>query len=164
MFKKLIPDIKLGSVFEITPELLKKRNISLLMLDLDNTLAPYRDSIPSEKLLKWKDDVLTSGVKLFVVSNTKTLRAKNFSEKLKIPYVDHARKPFTAITLDVMKRCGVPPSSSALAGDQIFTDVWCANNAGILSIIVKPLELKNVFFILRYAAESVFRFFTPKSL
>jgi HAD superfamily phosphatase (TIGR01668 family) len=150
-------------VFEITPELLKSRSITLLMLDLDNTLAPYRGSEPTEKLHKWKESLIESGVKLVIVSNTKSKRAKNFSDKLGIPYIDHARKPFTVKTLEVIKNNGAEPSSSALAGDQIFTDIWCANNAGILSIIVRPLELKNIFFILRYGAESVFRLFTPKT-
>lgn len=164
MIKKLIPNIRLGSIFEITPELLKSRNISLLMLDLDNTIAPYRGEETSEMLMKWMDSLKESGVKLAIVSNTRTKRAKIFAEKLNIAYVDHAHKPFTAITRDVMKKLGAEPSEAALAGDQIFTDVLCANSAGIMSIIVKPIDLKNVFYLLRYGFETIFRNFAPKQL
>ncbi len=164
MIKKLIPNIKLGSVYDITPELLEKKSISLLMLDLDNTLSPYRGGEPSEKLKEWKDSLIKAGVRLIIVSNTKKQNAKNFAGKLSIPYVDHARKPFTAKAREVMKRFGAKPAESALAGDQIFTDVLCANSAGMMSIIVMPLELNNVFFILRYAFETVFRIFAPKTL
>ncbi len=161
MFEKLIPSIRLGSIFEITPELLLKRNIRLLMLDLDNTLAPYRDSKPSVRLMDWKDGLVSSGVRLVIVSNTKSDRAKNFSADLGIPYVDRARKPMTKKVLEVMKETGFRPEESALAGDQIFTDVWCANRAGALSIVVRPLELTNAFFLLRYWAEYVFRRLAP---
>ena len=74
MFKTLIPDIKLKTVFQITPELLKSKNIKLLMLDLDNTLAPYRASIPSAELfISFKtasagivqNDLFASSIKLF---------------------------------------------------------------------------------------------------
>jgi HAD superfamily phosphatase (TIGR01668 family) len=164
MIKKLIPNLRLDSVLEITPELLSKRKISLLMLDLDNTLSPYRGGEPSAELQKWKDSLIKAGVRLVIVSNTKKQKAKNFAEKLSIPYIDHARKPFTAKTRKVMKSFGASPSEAALAGDQIFTDVLCANSAGIMSILVTPLELTNVLYILRYAFETIFRIFAPKTL
>ncbi len=161
MFEKLVPAVRLGSIFEITPELLHRRNIKLLMLDLDNTLAPYRDSKPSGRLMEWKDGLVSSGVSLIIVSNTKSDRAKNFSADMGIPYVDRAGKPMTKKVLEVMRKMGSKPEESALAGDQIFTDVLCANRAGALSIVVRPLELTNVFFLLRYWAEYVFRRLAP---
>lgn len=164
MIKKLIPNIRLGSVIDITPELLKKKNISLLMLDLDNTLSPYRGGEPSKKIREWKDSLTKAGVRLIILSNTKKQNAKNFAEKLSIPYIDHAKKPFTAKAREVMHSFGVQPFESALAGDQIFTDVLCANSAGMMSILVKPVEFSNIFFILRYALETIFRVFAPKSL
>lgn len=164
MFKSLIPDLRLGSVYEITPELLKKMNIGLLMLDLDNTLAPYKGAQPSAELLRWKDAVISSGTEMIIVSNTKTERAKNFASDLGIKYVDHARKPFADTIESVITRMGKEGTVAALAGDQIFTDVWGANRADAFSIIVRPIELNNVFYLLRYSFELIFRAFAKKTV
>ena len=99
----LVPKIRLESIYELTPELLAERGISLLMLDLDNTLAPYSGSAPTERLFRWRDDMLRGGITLFIVSNTKTDRAKSFAAKWQVPYVDAAKsRARGALT----KRCG----------------------------------------------------------
>ena len=153
----LVPKIRLESIYELTPELLAERGISLLMLDLDNTLAPYSGSAPTERLFRWRDDMLRGGITLFIVSNTKTDRAKSFAAKWQVPYVDAAKKPRSRGINEALRQCSRQPSQAALAGDQLFTDVLGANLAGLCSIVVKPMELKNPFYILRYGVEIPFR-------
>ena len=38
---------------------------------------------------------------------------------------------------------GILPEEAALMGDQIFTDVWAARNAGIRAILVPPIKDKR---------------------
>ena len=64
----IIPRIRINSVLQLTPEFLLSRGISLLMLDLDNTLAPYSGSKPSEEIFRWKERMNEAGVTLFIVS------------------------------------------------------------------------------------------------
>ena len=45
----------------------------------------------------------------------------------------------------MLKRLETKPSSAALIGDQIFTDIWCANRLGMYSVLVKPICKKDQF-------------------
>jgi HAD superfamily phosphatase (TIGR01668 family) len=153
----LIPRLRLGRVTALTPAFLRERGVRLLLLDLDNTLAPYSGPGPTPELFAWKEALLAGGVTPFIVSNTKTERAKRFAALWGVDYVDGAGKPRRRGIETALRRCGAKPEEAALAGDQIFTDVLGANRAGVLSVVTHPLELKNPFYILRYAAELPFR-------
>jgi len=160
----LIPRIRIDNVLQLTPDFLLSRGIRLLMLDLDNTLAPYSGSKPSPELIRWKTDMEQAGVALFIVSNTHTNRAKNFAALWQVPYVNAAKKPGSKGICEALAQTGCTPAEAALAGDQLFTDVLGANRAGLCSIVVEPLELKNVFYILRYGIEIPFRICRRKEI
>ena len=64
MAASLIPDLILGSLTEITPELLHRRGVRLLMLDFDNTVVPYTTDVPTEAVEQWFRDMKTAGVTL----------------------------------------------------------------------------------------------------
>lgn len=153
----IIPRIRIDSVLQLTPEYLLSRGITLLMLDLDNTLAPYSGSKPSEDLFRWKECMNSAGVSLFIVSNTRTDRAMKFAALWDVPYVNAARKPRSEGINKALAQTGKTSGEAALAGDQLFTDVLGANLAGLCSIVVEPIELKNLFYILRYGIEVPFR-------
>ena len=149
----LIPKLILPSVHELTPERLQSLGVTVLFMDFDNTLLPYTDDTPPQALLDWLDAVRASGVTLCVLSTTKRGRAPAFCEAHGIACITRARKPF----LDGMHRAlrRFPPGDgiAALVGDQIYTDVLCANRAGVLSILVTPLHLHNVWLKLRHVLE-----------
>ena len=42
-----------------------------------------------------------------------------------------------------MENMGTDEANTLFVGDQIFTDVWGANKAGIYSILVKPIHPKE---------------------
>ena len=56
-----------------------------------------------------------------------------------------------------MARMGVGPEQTAIVGDQIFTDIWGGNNAGVLTLMVKPVQFGTLFRLLRYGLETPFR-------
>jgi HAD superfamily phosphatase (TIGR01668 family) len=153
----LIPDIRVNAVFDISPDMLIPRGISLLLLDLDNTLAPYSGRPPSNELITWKDELEASGIGLFIVSNTKTERAAHFADQFGVSYLNRSRKPSTKALYKAMELRGKKPDETALAGDQIFTDILGANLCGITSIAVRPILLKNPLIALRYFLEQPFR-------
>ena len=153
----LIPDIRIDSVFEITPDVLTSRGISLLLMDLDNTLASYTGNLPSKELFIWKEKLDAEGIKLFIISNTKSERARRFAESFGVPFFKAAKKPSSRCIIRAIESCGMTRERTALVGDQIFTDVLGANLSGITSIIVKPLSLLNPLIAIRYIAEAPFR-------
>jgi HAD superfamily phosphatase (TIGR01668 family) len=99
-----------------------------------------------------------SGVRLFFVSNNRQRgRVERFAEALEIGYVKAAGKPSPRAALEIVRKMGVTPSQAALAGDQVYTDVLAANRAGVASIAVRPIRLKNPVLAIRYALEAPFR-------
>ncbi len=155
--KMPVPDLIINDIYELTPERLKALGIGLLLLDLDNTLAPYTGMQPSVKLRNWVDSLRHAGIEPFIFSNSRGLRASAFSKALSIEYVAKARKPKTRQLRQVLAQKGIAPGDAALVGDQIYTDVLCAKRAGILAIAVEPIDLTNFLYRARYWAEFPFR-------
>ena len=153
----MIPHITAPDVFHITPERLKQKGITLLLLDLDNTLSPYSEDLPPDRVLKWMSALEKSGVEPYILSNNASEeRVRNYAEACDIPYVARAGKPSPRPIHAAMEELGKTRSETALMGDQIFTDVLAARRAGVTAIVVKPLEM-TFLFRLRYIAEQVFR-------
>lgn len=154
----LIPKYLFSSIYDIDISRLRARGILLLLADLDNTLAPYGVQTPDDRVLAWRDSLNEAGITLFILSNSrKPGRAQRFAEALGVPYEGHAGKPKSGGFRRAMDRMGVTPSQTAIVGDQIFTDIWGGNNAGVLTLMVKPIQFGNVFRALRYAGETPFR-------
>lgn len=153
----LRPKYVIKSLLDLTPQMLKDREIELLILDLDNTISPYGEKLPSEKVLKWTEDMKKGGIKLYIVSNSKKVRPDVFAKEMDIPFVKRAKKPSPKFIQKAMEDMNISAEKTALAGDQIFTDTLGANLAGVSSILVEPIKFTNVFLRLRYYGEMPFR-------
>ena len=155
----LIPRHLAESIYSLTPALLKEQGIRLVLADLDNTLAPYEEALPSPALRRWKEELEGAGITLFVVSNSrKSRRCPDFCEALGIPYVRHAGKPSRKGFREALRQTGIPAENTLMVGDQIFTDIMGANRAGIATVLVRPMAWgKNPGRRLRYALETPFR-------
>ena len=158
----LLPKLITDELTDLTPEILKKHGIRLLMLDFDNTIVPYTTNIPTEKMDRWLRDMNTSDIRLCVVSNSKRDRVKIFCEGYGIDCITHARKPFTKGIKECLGKYGIPASGAALVGDQIYTDTFGANNAGCMPILVRAIDNHNIWLKLRHVAELPFIFAARK--
>ena len=153
-----VPDCKFKALCDISAEFLMKNGVSLLLLDLDNTIAPYGVASPSAEVTAWANQLKDAGFSLHIVSNSKkTGRVSSFADALGIPYIYRAKKPSPRAVLELLQKLKVAPSKAALAGDQIYTDVLAANSAGVMSIVVYPIKFTNPFLALRFALELPFR-------
>ena len=153
-----VPEFSCRDVTQITADFLADKGITLLMLDLDNTIAPYRTTKPEDDVFRWVRDMQAAGIDLFFVSNSKRPdRVEGFAGILDIGYVKAAHKPGTKAVRKVMADFGRSPGECALVGDQIYTDVWASRRAGCRSILVHPIRFTNIFLFLRYLAEAPFR-------
>ena len=154
----LIPDYLFESIYTIDIERLRARGVTLLLADLDNTLIPYSQKMPTQEIRDWRDRLHAAGITLFILSNSrKPGRAKRFAEALEVPYMGHAGKPRSGGFVRAMAQMGVTPSQTAIVGDQIFTDIWGGNNAGVLTLMVRPIEFGTLFRKARYGVETPFR-------
>lgn len=155
----LIPGQVLGSIYDLEPEALRAAGISLVLADLDNTLAPYEDRLPSPALIAWKEKLEENGVTLFVVSNSrKSRRCPDFCAALGVGCVRHAGKPGVKGFREALAQTGRKAEEAVMVGDQIFTDTLGANRAEIKTVLVRPMAWgKNPGRVLRYAIETPFR-------
>ena len=153
-----------NTVFDLKPEELAQKGITLLLADLDNTLTPYSSEIPTEEIRNWKEELERYGITLFVVSNSrKSTRVPNYCKKLGIDFVRHAGKPSAKGFAEALEKTGRRAEETLMVGDQIFTDVLGANRAGIRVVLVEPIELAgNPGRYLRYGVEIPFRALSKK--
>lgn len=156
MSVSLIPDLIVDRLTELTPEGLKARGVTFLMLDFDNTIVPYTTNTPTPEMEQWLRTMLASEIGLCVVSNSKRDRVVKFCEARGIPCVTHSKKPFQRGIRRCRDRFSLDLTHAALAGDQIYTDVLGANTAGSVSILVTPIHLHNIWLRLRHVAELPF--------
>jgi HAD superfamily phosphatase (TIGR01668 family) len=154
----LIPDYSFRSVCCVTPDFLKERGVRVLLLDLDNTIAPYGTVVPPEEIAAWAENMKDNGIMLFIVSNNRgSGRVGSLASAFGVDYIMKAGKPGSGGVRRALERLGRKPEETALMGDQIFTDVLAANRAGALSIVVEPIRIRNPLLNLRYWAEAPFR-------
>ena len=154
----LVPQYAFREFSEITPGFLKKLGVSFLMLDLDNTIATYSEHTPADSAEQWVANMKNNGFELFFISNNKREgRVEAFAEAFGIGFIKSARKPSPNSLLQAMESAGFNADESALLGDQIFADTLAANRAGVISIVVRPLNLRNPLLSLRYVLEAPFR-------
>ncbi len=154
----LVPDRIENSFTQVKPDELEKNGIRLVLADLDNTLARYHQPDPDEGLKGWRDQLEQKGIALFVVSNSRRpQRAQRFCTELGIPYIGHAAKPHAEAFREAMNQCGCRPEETLMIGDQIFTDILGAHNAGIRAIYIRAIALDSAFRKIRYGIEAPFR-------
>ena len=157
MLRLPVPDLLLPDVFAVTPELLRRHGVKLLLLDLDNTLAPYGVPDVSPEVRQWLADVAGAGIEPYIFSNNRGGRPAAFAEKLGLGFVGRAKKPNPRRLWALLSEKGLEKSEAALVGDQIYTDIFCARRAGVLAVAVRPINARAPHRALRYASESPFR-------
>jgi len=159
----LLPKIMTDKLTDITPELLRERNIRLLMLDFDNTIVPYTTTAPTEEMESWLNTMnQLPDISLCIVSNSHNDRVPKFCRERGLDVITHAKKPFSRGILECLDRYGIPASEAALVGDQIYTDTLGANGAGVTSILVKAIHNHNFWLKARHVLEKPFIFAARK--
>ena len=64
-----------------------------------------------------------------------------------------------------MRRLGTDRGNTLFVGDQLFTDVWGARRAGILSLLVQPIDKKEeIQIVLKRYLEKIVLFFYKRNL
>jgi len=147
MIEKFFPDLMVDKVQDINMEALKRSNIKGLIFDIDNTLVPSHVEEADENVVKWIEKLKSEGFKTCIVSNNTEKRVIKFNERLKIFAVHKALKPGHKGLLKAARLMNVKPVETAVIGDQIFTDVYGGNRLGMFTVLVKPLDKREFFFI-----------------
>ena len=142
----LVPDYYFETFDKADARFLSSIGVKAILLDVDNTLEPYENPLPTEKVLSWFDDLREEGISAAIVSNNGKERIELFNQELGLIAYYKAKKPFKKRLKMAMAEIGVTAEETIFMGDQIFTDVWAARNAGIRAILVPPIKDKTDIF------------------
>ncbi len=149
-----VPDYAFATYRDISPEFLSAIGIKALLIDIDNTLAPYEQDTPDEHIVAWFDALAKNGIKATLVSNNGRERVELFNESLGLPAYFKSGKPFAKNLKRAMRDMGSDKSNTAMLGDQVLTDVVAGRHIGLRAIIVPPIKDRtSAFFRFKRALE-----------
>ncbi len=139
------PNADFKKVSDITVDFLNKNNIMALILDVDNTLIDYYKNL-SEETINWAQNLKNNGIKLYILSNSnKKLKVEDVAKKLDVPFKHFAKKPLKSGFKKVQKELQEKPENIATVGDQLFTDVIGGNRCKMFTILVEPIDRKDIW-------------------
>ena len=141
------PTYMFGHYYEITPAFLTSIGVRALLIDIDNTLAPYEQPQPDDHIRAWFRDLRENGIKAALVSNNHRERVEEFNRTLGLLAFWDSGKPKKKTLLLAMKQLGVTKEETAMLGDQLLTDSYAGRHIGLPTLIVPPIKDKtNLFF------------------
>ena len=140
MLRRFSPSESLATVEEVNLAALRGSGKRLILLDVDNTLLPWRgDDIPST-VHEWLSEGKSLGLEFCILSNTRhPERLIGLSERLGVPYIRSKFKPSRRMYLMALEKHGCKPEEAVMVGDQLLTDVLGANRSGIDAIWIRPV-------------------------
>jgi uncharacterized protein len=136
----LQPDLILeSSILSLTPEIIQRYNLKGLILDVDETLVPFKAAVASPELQEWVRQVRRVASLWLVSNNISENRIANIARAVDLPYYHGAAKPSRRKVRAALQAMDLPVNQVAMVGDRLFTDVLVGNRLGMFTILVEPM-------------------------
>lgn len=162
MFRTFYPKEYLESAYEIDFDRLAAKGCRGVIFDIDNTLVPH-GAPADERAKKLFAHLKEIGIQACLLSNNKEPRVTMFNRDAGVYAISKGGKPNPKGYRRAMELMGTDEHSTLFVGDQLFTDVWGANRAGIYSILVKPIHPKEeIQIVLKRYLEKIVLYFYRK--
>ena len=159
MLETFYPDNEVDSAYAIDYEGLYSKGIRGIIFDIDNTLVPHGEPA-DERAVQLFARLHAIGFRTMLLSNNKEPRVKMFNDGVGSSYIFKAGKPGREGYVKAMERMQTAPENTIFVGDQLFTDVWGAKKAGIVTYLVKPIHPKEeIQIVLKRYLEKIVLFF-----
>lgn len=164
MLTPFYPKETAESAYEIPYKKLYDNGIRGVIFDIDNTLVPH-GAPADERALSLFAQLHRMGMNTCLLSNNKEPRVASFAAQVDSSYICKGGKPSTKGYEKAMKTMKTTASDTVFVGDQLFTDVYGANRAGLYSYLVKPIDPKEeIQIVLKRYLEAVVLFFYKRHL
>lgn len=150
---KFLPNKYVKNIFSINYESLKKSGIKCLIFDLDNTIAPVNIHIPDAKTKELLRNLTDAGFKIIIMTNSPEKRFKPFKKHFEYDVETFSTKPLKRKYKKLLKKHSFKNTEYCCIGDQMVTDVYGGNRAGMMTILTTPIS--NV----EYKVTGINRFF-----
>lgn len=155
---RYLPNFSVTSVLDIDFANLKRMGVTHILFDLDLTLrkrkAPYIEAeiitylVDQQKVGSFKTLNLATNNIHDVSAFSKPLGARVFQ-----PFYAKGRlvhKPHRLFFEHIISELGVEPAQIAMVGDKLKYDVAPANDAGMVTILIDPIDNDNFFDKVRF--------------
>ncbi len=150
----LVPDEYHDDIYCIDLDRLRDAGIRAVLLDIDNTLVTYDDPEPTERVLRWFDELKKRDIQIALISNNNRERVELFNSRLGFHAYSKSGKPSVRCYNDALTKMNAGREECAVIGDQVFTDVWSGRRIGAYTVLVKPIKDKtSLFFRFKRALE-----------
>jgi len=164
ILEQFYPKEWLDSTYEISWEEWYAKGIRGVIFDVDNTLVRH-DEPADERAIALFRRLHRMGMKTCLLSNNKEPRVASFAKQVESLYIYKAGKPSVKNYYRAMELMGTTKEQTLFVGDQLFTDVYGANRAGIYGILVKPIHPKEeIQIVLKRYLEAIVLHFYEKEL
>ncbi len=164
MLERFYPDEQVRSAYVIDYEKLYAEGYRGIIFDIDNTLVPH-GAPADDRALALCERLKKIGYRVVLLSNNKEPRVKSFNEQVKVQYIYKAGKPGSGGYERAMEMMGTDTSNTVFVGDQLFTDIWGAKNAGIRNFLVDPIHPKEeIQIVLKRCGEKIVLFFYKRHM
>lgn len=159
MLERLYPREQRPSAYTLDYEGLRRRGFRGILFDIDNTLVPHgAPAVPEAVELFRRLHAL--GFATCLLSNNHASRVEPFARAVDSDWICDAHKPAARGYREAMERMGTQPEDTLFVGDQLFTDVYGANRAGLYTILVSPIHPKEeIQIVLKRKLERIVLFF-----
>lgn len=159
ILERFYPGEWVDSTYEIPWETWFEKGMRGVIFDIDNTLVPHGEPADERALALFRR-LHGMGMKTCLLSNNKEPRVASFAAQVSSPYIYKAGKPAVKNYQKAMELMGTGQTDTLFVGDQLFTDVYGANRAGIYGILVKPIHPKEeIQIVLKRYLETVVLYF-----
>lgn len=153
------PNEYVDSSYVINYEELYRNGYRGILFDVDNTLVPH-GAKADKRAKELFERLKKTGFSICLISNNKEHRVKSFNDEVNVKYIFDAHKPSVKGYERAMSLIGTNKKNTVFIGDQIFTDVYGANRAGLKTILVKPIHPKEeIQIVLKRYLEKIVLFF-----
>lgn len=158
------PGEQTGSAYDIPYEHFYEKGICGVIFDVDNTLVPHGAPADERAALLFKR-LRDIGLATCLMSNNGEARVASFAGDVGSAYIFKAGKPSVKGYRRAMARMETDAETTIFVGDQLFTDVYGANRAGIHSILVSPIHPKEeIQIVLKRYLERIVLYFYHRDL
>lgn len=142
-FKKFYPKSYLKNIYEIDYNILKNKNIKVLIFDLDNTIALIDQNKVNDETIELFNK-LKKDFKIVIISNNTEKRVSQYGKMLECDYVCNALKPLSKGYNKIKNKYNIKDKEICIIGDQLVTDMFLGNRKNAYTILVDPMGNKDL--------------------
>jgi len=142
--KAMCPDVCKDKVTEIDISLLNSLGIKGLLIDLDNTLGGYDDSLPPQEVIEWMNALTAAGISVCIMSNNSHKeRVSAYAQALCIKWKNLALKPLPFKMGRARKEMGLKRKEVLVVGDQVLTDLLAGKLGRMKTLLVTSVAKRK---------------------